>query len=104
MFPQELFAYDPGTPGHEKVLFPEYLTCEDKSLQLARHVIEWLTDEPKRQALMGRLKALKQQVAHGGASGTAADLILHDMAARQPPIPRPHFVPMAEVVRTSALT
>ena len=104
LFPKDISTYDPEAPGHEKVLFPEYLTCEDKSLQLARHVIEWLTDEPKRQALMGRLKALKQQVAHGGASGTAADLILHDMAARQPPIPRPHFVPMAEVVRTSALT
>jgi lipid-A-disaccharide synthase len=92
LFPKDITSYDPDAPGHENVLFPEYLTCRDKSLQLARHVVEWLTDEPRRQALVGRLAELKRRVAHGGATATAADLILNELAGRPTPIPRPHFV------------
>ena len=32
-------------PTAERILFPEYLTCEDKSLQIAWHVIRWLANE-----------------------------------------------------------
>ncbi len=37
-------SYDPDSPQDACVLFPEYLTCEDKSQALAGHVIAWLTD------------------------------------------------------------
>ena len=50
LFPKRVATYDPQRPGRrERVLMPEYLTCEDKSPQVAEHVIEWLTDPAKRR-------------------------------------------------------
>ena len=40
-------------------LFPEYLTCEDKSAEIAGHIIEWLTDPAKRAARVEALAELK---------------------------------------------
>jgi lipid-A-disaccharide synthase len=95
LFPKDISSYDPDQSGHENVLYPEYLTCEDKSLSIARHVIEWLTDEPKRQVLVDRLRGLKDKVAHDGATSTAAELILREVG-RPAPIPRPHFLASAQ--------
>jgi lipid-A-disaccharide synthase len=73
-------------------LFPEYLTCEDKSTQIAAHVIQWLTDPVKRTARVEALADLKAQVSHGGASRRAAEYILHTLAQRPRCIPKPHFI------------
>ncbi len=43
LYPPDLSPYDPSQPDADKVLFPEYLTCQDKSEQIAAHVIDWLT-------------------------------------------------------------
>ena len=59
-----------------EALFPEYLTCEDKSDEIARQVIEWLTVPAKRAERVAALAALKADVAHGGASRRAAEYIL----------------------------
>jgi lipid-A-disaccharide synthase len=77
------------------VLFPEYLTWEDKSGQLAAHIVEWLRDPAKRTARIEALTALKTEVAHGGASNRAAQYILDALARRPRSMPRPHFVPAA---------
>jgi lipid-A-disaccharide synthase len=98
LYPADLSPYDPSQPDAERVLFPEYLTCEDKSQQLADHVIEWLLDPAKRSARVAQLKTLKEKVAHGGASGKGAQYILDVLASRHPPIPRPHFLPVNENV------
>jgi lipid-A-disaccharide synthase len=66
----------PSQPEPEQALFPEYLTCEDKSDEIARHVIEWLKDPAKRAERVEALAALKAEVAHGGASRRAAEYIL----------------------------
>ncbi|MCE9544162.1 MAG: lipid-A-disaccharide synthase [Planctomycetia bacterium] len=95
LFPAETTPYDPDGPGNELVLFPEYLTCEDKSAAMARQVVGWLTDDVRREALVARLGTLKQTVGHGGASKRAVDLILGELAQRPRPIPRPHFSPQA---------
>lgn len=58
------------------MLFPEYLTCEDRSAEIAAHVVEWLTDPQKRQSRVADLERLKEKVAHGGASARAAEYIL----------------------------
>ena len=50
----------------DKILFPEYVTCEDKTLQIAAHVIRWLVDEETREGLVAELAKLK------GALVTAA--------------------------------
>jgi lipid-A-disaccharide synthase len=63
-------------PSPEDALFPEYLTCEDKSEEIARAVIDWLTVPGNRQERVAALAALKAQVAHGGASRRAAEYIL----------------------------
>ncbi|MCE5266581.1 MAG: lipid-A-disaccharide synthase [Planctomycetaceae bacterium] len=73
------------------VPFPEYLTCEDKSADIAAHVIDWLTNPASRQARIETLTALKNQVAHGGASRRAAEYILTVLASRPSP-PSPHHL------------
>jgi lipid-A-disaccharide synthase len=76
LYPADLSPYDPAQPDAEKVLFPEYLTCEDKSAAVAGHVIKWLTDPAALGRQVAALCALKTQVAHGGASDRAAEYIL----------------------------
>ncbi|MEX2113208.1 MAG: lipid-A-disaccharide synthase [Pirellulales bacterium] len=92
LFPKDTTPYDPDSPDEQHVLFPEYLTCQDRSGQLGRHVITWLTNPAAREDLVRRLQLLSDQVGHGGAAATAAEYIL----ARRPQSPAvlpPHYVP-----------
>lgn len=93
LFPRDLTPYDPNGPGAERVLFPEYLTCEDKSQQLAAHTIQWLTEPEKRLHRIAELEELRTRIGHGGASKTAAEYIVGALESRAMPIPRPHFRP-----------
>jgi lipid-A-disaccharide synthase len=79
---EDLTPYDPSQPDADRILFPEYLTCEDKSAQVAGHIVEWLTDPTKRASRGEALTALRDRVAHGGASGRAADYILNVLSSR----------------------
>jgi lipid-A-disaccharide synthase len=63
-----------GTDDH--VLFPEYLTCEDRSAEIAAHLVDWLTHDDKRQSLVEQLTRLKEKVAQEGASARAAEYVL----------------------------
>jgi lipid-A-disaccharide synthase len=72
----DIAPFDPAQADADRVLFPEYLTCEDKSGQIAAHVVEWLGDPAKRAARVEAIARLKEEVAHGGASSRAADYIL----------------------------
>ncbi len=92
LFPEDLTPFDPGQEGADRVLFPEYLTCEDKSAQIATHVVRWLTDRAERETLVARLARLKAEVAHGGASRRAADYLLEHLRPRPGVIPPPHFL------------
>src|SRR5205085_318620 len=83
--------YHPAQPGAEKVLFPEYLTCEDKSEQLAEHVIGWLTDNEQRDELVARLAELKARICHPGAAKRAAGYVLTTLDPFVRAIPAPHF-------------
>jgi len=102
LFPRDLTPYDPSQPDAERVPFPEYLTCEDKSPQIAAHVIEWLTDPAKRAARVEDLKRLKDRVAHGGAAGRAAQYVLDVLGPGREPVPRPHFLPEPRPVEYSS--
>ncbi len=79
---EDLTPYDPSQADADRVLFPEYLTHEDKSEQIAGHIVEWLTDPAKREARVEALRALRDRVAHGGASDRAADYILDVLGKR----------------------
>ncbi len=67
--------YHPEDPRDAHVLMPEYLTCEDRSAELAEHVVTWLTDEAKYTAVQQSLAELKERVGQGGASQRAAEYI-----------------------------
>jgi lipid-A-disaccharide synthase len=91
LYPADNTPYDPSQPGAEKVLFPEYLTWQDKSEQMARHVIGWLTEPAQRQARVEALARLREEVAGGGASRRAAQYILDVLTVGRAPVPPPHF-------------
>jgi len=100
LFPKRVATYDPTDPRDAGVLMPEYLTCEDRSRQVAAHVIEWLTDPVQRAARVGQLAELKERVGHGGASHRAADYLLDVLDGRTHPILRTHY-PFATDVETA---
>jgi lipid-A-disaccharide synthase len=91
-----------GDPLPDAALFPEYLTSEDKSEDIAEQVIGWLTDSRFRDETVSKLIELRRQVGHAGASATAARLILQELTAGKPDshavhLPRPHFLPGMKV-------
>jgi lipid-A-disaccharide synthase len=90
LFPKRVAVYDPKDPADARVLLPEYLTCEDKSRQVAEHIIEWLTQPAKREARVHQLAELKERVANGGASRQAAEYMLNAMDARRRPTLKTH--------------
>lgn len=86
--------FDPTAPDAERVPMPEYPTTEDKSEQLAAHLIEWLTDEEARQRKVEQLAELKAKYGTTGASERAADYIVATLAQenRHEPLRAPHFL------------
>ena len=95
---EDVTPFDPSQPDADRVLFPEYLTHQDKSAQLAGHIVEWLTDPDRRAARVDALNKLKDRVGHGGASNRAAEYILDVLDRRPRQVPRPHFVAKRERV------
>ncbi len=93
LYPADITPYDPNSPDAYRAVFPEYLTWEDRSEQIARHVVGWLLHPAERNRLVDRLKEIKRRVGHGGASRKAAQYILNTLRQRKTPIPRPHFLP-----------
>ena len=67
-----------GEPAADEsaVLFPEHLTWEDRSAEIAAQAIEWLTDEEKRRARVAKLERLREKVGQPGAAARAAKYIL----------------------------
>jgi len=96
LFPADTTPYEPDQPGAEKVLFPEYLTCEDRSADVAAHVTRWLTDDAERYRVVGKLDQLATDVGSGGASQRGAAYILDLLGANETPgesVPPPAEVP-----------
>lgn len=95
LYPADLTPFDPSQPDADRVLFPEYLTWQDKSEQIATHVIQWLTDAPQREARVAALRRLKAEVAGAGASTRAAQYILAQLSGPRAAVPPPHFATAA---------
>jgi len=91
-FTEDTTPFDPAQTDADRVLFPEYLTYEDKSDLIAAHLIQWLTDPASRQKRVEDLTRLKAEVAQEGASKRAAEYILQTLQPKPVPVPRPHFV------------
>jgi lipid-A-disaccharide synthase len=77
--------FDPQAPGAERVPFPEYPTYQDKSEQIAAHLVEWTTNDDAYAARVKQLAELKQKFAQSGASRRAADYILDHLNAGATP-------------------
>ncbi|MDA1051910.1 MAG: lipid-A-disaccharide synthase [Planctomycetota bacterium] len=95
LFPKRITPYDPNEPGADRIPFPEYVTCGDKSQQIADHITEWLSDNDKLEARIAMLKDLSEQHARPGASSRAAEYILATLASSKPTVAAPHFVKRA---------
>jgi lipid-A-disaccharide synthase len=91
LFPRRVAVYDPSDPVDAGVLMPEYLTCEDKSGQVAGHLIEWLADPAKRAARVTQLAELKERVGYGGASRRAAEYLILELEKHRRPALRTHY-------------
>lgn len=95
LFPKRITPYDPHEPGADRIPFPEYLTSDDKSQQIADHIIEWLSDDTKLANRVAILKELSEQHARPGASHRSAEYILAKLTDGAPPLAPPHFATRA---------
>ncbi len=57
------------------VLMPEYLTCGDRTAELADHIVEWLSSDIEFERNIKGLSALRDRIGQGGASLRAAEYI-----------------------------
>lgn len=71
--------------------FPEFVTWQDKSAEMAVPLTKWLTDESAYSQAIQRLAQLKREFAHPGASTTAATYLLSKLRPKGHSIPPPHF-------------
>src|SRR5262249_47509820 len=62
-----------------KLLFPEYVTCCDKSEAIAAHVLDWLNEARAYAKLCEELAALRRQVAVPGACDRAAAFLVQTL-------------------------
>ena len=83
LFPESPAVYDSASPEDAHVLMPEYLSCRDRTDDLARHVVEWLTDDAARESLVARMRTLADRVAHGGASERAAEYMVCELVEKK---------------------
>jgi lipid-A-disaccharide synthase len=81
LFPRDRSPFDPRQKDADRVLFPEYVTWQDRSRQIAAHLIEWLTDAKARQERIDALAQLKAKVGQPGASSRAAEYILKTLVS-----------------------
>ncbi len=98
-FDPDITPYRPSQPNAAEVLFPEYLTCRDRSHDVAQHVIEWLQDSQKNSACRAALAQLHAKVGKTGAAAEAVRLILADLAQ---PTARPAISATSPVTDRSA--
>jgi lipid-A-disaccharide synthase len=76
----------------DRVPFPEYLTCRDRTAEMAEHLLGWLRDPQAYRATVEQLRELRERFAMPGASRQAAAYIVERLPAR-PSVVRPHYVP-----------
>lgn len=80
--------FDPSAPGAERVPFPEYPTWQDKSQEIAVHIVEWLRDDDAYRRRVGQLADLRERFGAAGASDRAAAYILNILGGSPA---SPHF-------------
>jgi len=71
-------------------LFPEHVSLHCPAEKMAAQLENWLTNTPARELVRSKMKLLREEVGQPGASGRAADYILHALGnqSQSPPEPR----------------
>ena len=72
-------AWHPDDPDGEDIPMPEYPTCTDKSVEVAKHVIQWLNAPQAYEESVAQLATLSEMYGHPGASQRAAVFILESL-------------------------
>lgn len=76
--------YNPNDGRYlDEAPFPEYLTVDDCSAEMAHHLVRWLTNESIRQEIIRRLEPLRSSFVKPGASRLAADYLLQHLPAAE---------------------
>jgi lipid-A-disaccharide synthase len=84
-FTDKPVAFNPRGKQAHLVPFPEYPTCEDRSVELAMHTIEWLTQPLSYQQKELQLAELRARFGHTGASRRAAEYIVRALRGEAAP-------------------
>ena len=71
--------YDPDEEGAELTLMPEYVSCSDRSEQIAARIATWLRLESARLENVEQLDVLAGRFAKPGATARAADYIISNL-------------------------
>lgn len=74
------------------VLFPEFLSTQDRSADLARPLVQWLRNPELRENRVRELQALLARVGQPGGTARAADYILEHARTGRSQGFRPHFL------------
>jgi hypothetical protein len=83
--------YDPQRAAAADVPYPEYLTYEDRSEEIAHHIVSWLKDDDEYGRRIQQLSQLKAKYAIAGASEMATEYILSKLPPPLPSLRGPHF-------------
>ena len=86
-------------PDFEKVPFPEYLTCDDRSPEVAQQIGDWIESEESFAATVANLDALRSEFAQPGATQRAAQYIRSNV--KSAPTPRVHYFPPEQAGRST---
>jgi lipid-A-disaccharide synthase len=84
--------YDQLVASGNDVPFPEFLTYNDCSSELAAYVVDWILNDRAYACRVQELTELKAEFAVPGASDAAADYVL-DVLGAIPKLAGPHFTP-----------
>jgi lipid-A-disaccharide synthase len=90
-FPENIRRQDPAEVCAPSVPFPEYLTWEDKSADIAAHLLRWLNDPECYREKVAQLTELRDRVARPGATERAARYILDTIDGPARHVGKPHF-------------
>ena len=86
-------------PDYEEVPFPEYLTCIDRSPEVAQQIGNWLESEGTYAATVANLDVLRSEFAQPGATRRAAKYIRSNI--KSAPMPRVHYFPPVQAGKST---
>lgn len=76
-------SYNPDAENAEKVPMPEYLFSGDRSANVAKRIVHWLSDTSAKMIVVQELDGLAREFAIPGASSRAAEFIAVELGIQR---------------------